>query len=212
MARKKSVDLEKTKQTLLEVGLSLFEQKGFNATGIQEIATLATIPKGSFYNYFSSKEEFGVAVIRYYTDVHIERWTSVLNEATEKEDSYKALSTAFLALTEKYRCSEIKKGCLLGNLAAEISEASEECRMALQQSVGQYKGILAERLLIGQQAGKVRKDLPAQGLADLIWDCWQGSLLRMKIENSVEPVSHNLELLFHHILLPDRSKYCKDSF
>lgn len=202
MARKKSVDLEKTKQTLLEAGLSLFEQKGFNATGIQEITTLATIPKGSFYNYFSSKEEFGVAVIHYYTDVHIERWTSVLNEATEKEDSYKALSTAFLTLTEKYRCSEIKKGCLLGNLAAEISEASEECRMALQQSVGQYKGILAERLLIGQQAGKVRKDLPAQGLADLIWDCWQGSLLRMKIENSVEPVSHNLELLFHHILLP----------
>jgi len=202
MARKKSVDLEKTKQNLLEVGLSLFEQKGFNATGIQEIATLAQIPKGSFYNYFSSKEEFGVAVIRYYTDINTKRWISSLDTATAKEDSYQALSTALLEITEKYRCAEIKKGCLLGNLAAEISEASEECRMALQQSVNAYKRILAERLMVGQQLGKVRSDLPAQGLADLVWDCWQGSLLRMKIEKSVEPVSNDLELLFHHILRP----------
>lgn len=202
MARKKSADLEKTKQLLLEVGLSLFEQQGFHATGIQEIATLADIPKGSFYNYFSSKEDFGVAVIHYYTAINTERWINLLDAATEQEDSYKALSTVFLAITEKYRCAEIKKGCLLGNLAAEISEASEDCRMALQQSVSEYKAILAQRLLIGQQLGKVRSDLPAQRLADLVWDCWQGSLLRMKIEKSVEPVSNDLELLFHHMLLP----------
>lgn len=202
MARKTSADLEQTKQNLLEVGLSLFEQKGFNATGIQEIATLANVPKGSFYNYFASKDDFGVAVIRYYTEVNTECWKEMLNEATKKEDSYQALSTAFLAITEKYRCADIKKGCLLGNLAAEISEASDECRMALQEAVNSYKKILAERLLIGQEMGKVRNDLPAQRLADLVWDCWQGSLLRMKIEKSVDPVSHNLELLFQYFLLP----------
>ena len=204
MARKKSADLEKTKQTLLEVGLSLFQEKGFNGTGIQEIATSADIPKGSFYNYFSSKEEFCVAVIRYYTDTSMENWTKLLDEATQQEDSYKALSTVFLAITEKYRCAEVKRGCLLGNLAAEISEASEDCRKALQQSVSEYKDILVQRLLIGQQLGKVRNDLSAQCLADLVWDCWQGSLLRMKIEKSVEPVSKNLELLFHYMLLPTK--------
>ena len=202
MARKTTADLEQTKQNLLEVGLSLFEQKGFNATGIQEIATLAGVPKGSFYNYFASKDDFGVAVIRYYTEINTERWKEMLDEATQKEDSYQALSTAFLAITEKYRCADIKKGCLLGNLAAEISEASDECRMALQEAVKVYKKILAERLLIGQEMGKVRNDLPAQRLADLVWDCWQGSLLRMKIEKSVDPVSHNLELLFQYFLLP----------
>lgn len=202
MARKKTVDLEKTKQNLLEVGLSLFEQKGFNATGIQEIATLAAIPKGSFYNYFSSKENFGAAVIRYYTDINMKQWLNILHPAAGTEDSYQALNMAFLAITEKYRCAEIKKGCLLGTLAAEISEASEECRLALQQSVSEYQAVLAERLLAGQQAGQVRSDLSARHLADLVWDCWQGSLLRMKIEKSVEPVSNDLELLFHHLLLP----------
>jgi TetR/AcrR family transcriptional repressor of nem operon len=202
MARKKSADLEKTKQDLLEVGLSLFEEKGFNATGIQEIATSAGIPKGSFYNYFPSKDDFGVAVINYYTKFNTGIWQDLLDTKTEKENSYEALISAFLSITEKYRCAEVKKGCLLGNLAAEISDASEKCRMALQVSVNTYKTILAERLLLGQQFGKVRNDLPAQLLADLIWDCWQGSLLRMKIEKSVEPVNHDLDLLFKHFLLP----------
>jgi TetR/AcrR family transcriptional repressor of nem operon len=202
MARKKSADLEKTKQKILEVGLSLFEQKGYNATGIQEIATLADIPKGSFYNYFSSKEDFGVAIIHYYTDIKIKNWTTMLYKATATADSYKALSMTFLEFTEEYRCAEIKTGCLVGNFAAEISEASEECRLALYQSIGEFKAILGKRLLIGQQQGNVRSDLPASQLADLVWDCWQGSLLRMKIEKSVEPIINDLELLFHHMLLP----------
>ena len=201
MSRKKSADLEQTKQELLEVGLSLFEQKGFNATGIQEIATSAGIPKGSFYNYFASKDEFGVAVINYYTQFNTTIWQDLLGTKDE-EASYETLSAAFLTITEKYRCAEVKKGCLLGNLAAEISDASEKCRLALQESVNTYKSILAERLLLGQKHGKVRSDLPAQLLADLVWDCWQGSLLRMKIEKSVDPVTQNLELLFKHFLLP----------
>jgi len=202
MARKKSADLEQTKQNLLEVGLSLFEQKGFNATGIQEIATLAGIPKGSFYNYFASKDDFGVAVIRYYTELNTQIWQAMLAAATPKEDSFEALYTVFLSITEEYCRADIKKGCLLGNLAAEISEASEKCRLALHESVNAYKNILAERLLLGQQFGKVRNDLSAQLLADLFWDCWQGSLLRMKIENSVDPVRQNLKLLFQYFLLP----------
>lgn len=202
MARKTSADLEKTKQTLLEVGLALFQEKGFNATGIQEIAAAAEIPKGSFYNYFSSKEDFGAAVIRHYAQVSEDKWVCSLQAAEEKEGAYEAICTSFLAITETYRCSEIKKGCLLGTLAAEISEASEECREALMESINQLKSVLVVRLETGQQQGKVRTDIPPQRLADLVWDCWQGSLLRMKVEKSVVPVNDSLELLFQHILRP----------
>jgi len=200
LARIKSVDYDKTKQRLLEVGLSFFEEKGYNATGIQEIATQSGIPKGSFYTYFSSKEDFGVAVIRYYTQHSLEHWKQLLDEATLKEDAFSAVGKAFLSVTEKYKRAETKKGCLLGTLAAEISEASEQCRIELQHSIRKYIDILSERLALGQSMGKVRKDLSALRLAELVWDCWQGSLLRMKIEHSVEPVNNDLELLFHGIL------------
>lgn len=201
LARKTSKDFEKTKQRLLEVGLSFFEEKGYNATGIQEIATRAEISKGSFYSYFSSKEDFGAGVIRYYTETSLENWNHMLEEATVNGDAYSALGKTFVSITENYKNAETKKGCLLGTLAAEISEASEECRIELQGSVNRYLEVLTNHISIGQSMGSVRNDLPAQRLAGLIWDCWQGSLLRMKIEHSVEPVSNDLELLFSGILL-----------
>lgn len=202
MARKTSEDYERTKQRLLEVGLSFFEQKGYNATGLQEIATGAEISKGSFYTYFSSKADFGVNVIRHYTDNSLRQWLHMLDEATEAEDAYSALSTTFLQITEMYKEADIKKGCLLGNLSAEISASSEACRIELHESVDSYRAIITKHIAIGQSMGSVRDDLPAERLAELIWDCWQGSLLRMKIEKSVEPVTNDLALLFESVLLP----------
>lgn len=77
------------------------EQKGYNATGIQEIITIAGIPKGSFYNYFASKEEFAVEIIRFYSGKNIEQWENLL-EAADTGNSYLALSTVFVQLAERY--------------------------------------------------------------------------------------------------------------
>lgn len=200
MARKTSLDYEHTKQRLLEVGLTYFEEKGYNATGLQEIATGAEISKGSFYTYFPSKEEFGVGVIRYYTKISLDNWNRMFSEAIKLEDPHQALYTTFLKITEMYKDAKVKKGCLLGNLSGEISEASEVCRIELHESVNQYKAVLSKYIAIGQSLGKVRGDLPAQKLAELVWDCWQGSLLRMQIENSVEPVTNSLTLLFESFM------------
>jgi len=202
MARKSSADMEKTRQILLEQGILLLQENGYNATGIQEIATSAQIPKGSFYNYFSSKEDFAAAVIHYYASKTLVEWLGFLKEAAANHNPRQALHSSFLAATEKYRCVTLKKGCLLGTLAAEISEASEVCRVALQESIREFKTVLSEQLLLGQQTGSVRKDIEAQRLADFVWDSWQGSLLRMKVIKSVEPVQENLEIVFNNLLKP----------
>lgn len=194
------MDYEKTKQKLLEVGLDFFEKKGYNATGVQEIATSAEIPKGSFYTYFSSKEDFGVQIIRFYTKLSISSWKNSLETASDTEDPFQALVDTFRQLTLKYEKLDIKKGCLLGTLASEISEASEECRLELQSSVREYIDVLTNYIQKGQSIGEVRDDLDPKQLAQLIWDTWQGGLLRMKIEKSVRPVNDNLELLFRNMM------------
>jgi TetR/AcrR family transcriptional repressor of nem operon len=55
-------------------------------------------------------------------------------------------------------------------------------------------------MLICQQEGSVRTDLSASALARLIWDYWQGALLRMKVEDSREPLYAAVELLWERIL------------
>ncbi|MDB5769038.1 MAG: transcriptional regulator, TetR family, partial [Collimonas fungivorans] len=62
----KATALNDTRATLLETGLRLFAEQGYNGTGIKEIVDATGVPKGSFYNYFKSKEDFGAEVISFY--------------------------------------------------------------------------------------------------------------------------------------------------
>lgn len=49
---------------LLDAALTLFVEKGFAATRVEEVATLAGVSKGTLFLYFASKEELFKAVVR----------------------------------------------------------------------------------------------------------------------------------------------------
>src|SRR5215831_14287654 len=60
-----------TKRRLLDVGLATLLERGYNATGIQDLLVATSVPKGSFYHHFVSKEDFALQVIdRYLVEVH----------------------------------------------------------------------------------------------------------------------------------------------
>ena len=52
-----------TRQSLIQVGTDVIGSHGFNPTGLNTVLKTAGVPKGSFYYYFASKEEFGLAII-----------------------------------------------------------------------------------------------------------------------------------------------------
>ena len=54
------------KLLLVNIGTAIFTQKGFSITSLDEIVEIAEIPKGSFYYYFKSKDEFAIEVIKNY--------------------------------------------------------------------------------------------------------------------------------------------------
>jgi len=55
-----------TRESLVRAGLVALTEKGFSATGIDEILKAVGVPKGSFYHYFDSKEAFGAELIDRY--------------------------------------------------------------------------------------------------------------------------------------------------
>lgn len=60
-----------TRDKLIEAGLQLMLAKGYTNTGIQEIVNQAGVPKGSFYHYFDSKENFALAIIDSFDRNHL---------------------------------------------------------------------------------------------------------------------------------------------
>ena len=177
---------ETKKNTLLDHGVSMIMEQGYYGTGLQEILDTVNIPKGSFYNYFSSKENFGAEVIQHYIEPYITKLTTYLNQS--EGDALGALKKYYKELIAEIEKSEFKGGCLLGNLMGEIGDTSEVCNKSLKSAVTRYRDLIQFCLAKAQQQGTVRSDKSARDMADLLVNTWQGALLRTKIEKTSRPV------------------------
>ncbi|MFM2007574.1 MAG: hypothetical protein RLZZ09_3229 [Pseudomonadota bacterium] len=175
-----------TREKLLDQGVAMITEHGYHGAGLQTILQSVGVPKGSFYHYFASKEDFSAEVIQHYIAPFIEQLDHELQRPGI--DARQALRTYFKDLTEEAARRDFRGGCLLGNLMGEIGETSDKCRASLHSAVNRYRDKLAEALRRGQQEGVFRTDLTAEGMADLLVNQWQGALLRMKIEQSVGPL------------------------
>jgi TetR/AcrR family transcriptional regulator, transcriptional repressor for nem operon len=177
---------EINKENLLNQGVLLLTQQGYHGTGLKEILDAVNIPKGSFYNYFGSKENFAAEVIQHYINPYIEQLQGHLQNPYI--DALTALQRYFNESIQELENTEFKSGCLLGNLMGELGSSNEVCRVALQETLMRYRDLLATGIARAQEEGKVRTDRAATELADLLLNAWQGALLRMKIDKSTLPL------------------------
>ncbi|MGR8935330.1 MAG: TetR family transcriptional regulator C-terminal domain-containing protein [Gammaproteobacteria bacterium] len=177
---------------LLDNGVKLLIEQGYHGTGLQEILAAVEIPKGSFYQYFGSKEQFGAEVIQYYIEPFIKQLGGHLQNP--EIDALTALRRYFDELIAEMQRQDFRGGCLLGNLMGEIGDTSEICRISLHAAVRRYRDLMCKALARAQREGSIRHDIAAETLADLLVNAWQGALLRMKIERSVVPLQQCREL------------------
>ena len=184
----------------LEAGLRLFGEKGYNGTGIKEIVEAVGVPKGSFYNYFKSKEDFTVDIIGFYSDALAAHWEALLVKGPA--EPLAALRSSFEMIISHHEQCEVRTGCLIGNLAAEISEASDLCRQKMHHATTAWKNRISDYIGQGQTIGIIRNDITADVLAEFIWNAWEGALLNMKIAQSTVPVKECIRLLFDFFLKP----------
>ncbi|MBI1256011.1 MAG: TetR family transcriptional regulator [Chloroflexi bacterium] len=191
---------QETKQALLETGIKLIFKQGYNHTGLNEILEAANIPKGSFYYYFSSKEDFGLQAL----DAFIER-NRARTIASLKDESLDPLARIhgyFDSYASYLQAVECSQGCLLGNLGQELADQNEAFRLKVEEGMDTLAGELATCLRAAQEAGQINPALNADDLAAFIYNSWQGTMLRMKVSKSMEPVWTFERMLFDVLLKP----------
>ena len=174
---------QNTRSKLLDEGLKALLARGYNGTGIKEVLDVVEVPKGSFYNYFRSKEDFGAEVLRHYAGRFGDRMQPL---AATEGDALASLRSFFDREIALY--ADRPTGCLVGNLAAELGGSLEKPRQVMSEAMQGTRDAFAGILARAQEQGTVRADLSSTELADFLFNAWEGSLLRMKVEGSVEPV------------------------
>lgn len=183
-----------TRSDIIRIGTDLISRQGYNATGIDAVLKEAAVPKGSFYHYFKSKEEFGLAVIDHFAERFEQRLVIFLNddEVTPLNRIRNFLETGLARVTQN-KCT---RGCLIGNLGQEMADLNERFRSRLEEVFGMWK----ERFAACLAEAKLQGEIPAASdphlLAGFILSGWEGAILRAKVMKSPQPMRDFVEVLF----------------
>lgn len=191
---------EHNREAILAEGITLLSEQGYNGTGLKEILDTVKVPKGSFYNYFESKEAFAAEIIEHYMDRLLTIFDNFIAHSTA--DPVTLIRQVYLLMVQEFKRMHCQQGCLIGNLAAEIGGKSDICQRAMLNALGQWESRFVPLLEQGQEQGLIRKDIPAKTLTNVFWCAWEGSILRMKVSGNTELMEELLETMLGGLFKP----------
>ena len=186
--------LSETRQALISAGVSALTEKGFSATGIDEILRKVDVPKGSFYHYFKSKEAFGVELIDHYARYFSNKLDKIfLNESrTPMQRLHDFVDDAEVGM----RRHNFTRGCLVGNLGQEMRALPPAYRELLIAVFQQWQARTAACLEAAAEAGEISPSIDCDKAAEFFWIGWEGAVLRAKLEESAVPLRRFAEGFF----------------
>ena len=185
---------DENKQHIIRKGLKALYQKGYNATGVQEIANAAEIPKGSFYNYFKNKEDFAVEAMRLFTERELELMSQILlDDSLPPVERIKQLyQNKIEYLSTK---GHFSLGCFLCNITLEMADVSETIAVEAARCFKKEYAPLLACLEQAQEEGSLAASTDLNRLVGLIRNCWLGALVIMKANKSIQPLCEFQTLL-----------------
>jgi AcrR family transcriptional regulator len=147
---------EETRKQIFQAAMTLFEQKGIFGTTVEEITEAADVGKGTFFNYFPSKEAILSALA--------ERQLSTIERAAEKAKGAPSIHPILKEMVKELSSAPGRSQIMLRSLLGMVLSNKmlfELFAQILQKGRKQLAAIL-ER---GQQIGEVRRDIAALDLA-----------------------------------------------
>ena len=189
--------MHSTKHRLIDAGLRMLLEHGYNSLGIQALLTDTGVPKGSFYHHFTDKEDFALQVIdAYLAEVHAGLDACLLDHAQPPL----ARVRRFFDLTlQKYQ-RDGYMGCLMGGLGQELSGTSEVFRHKIEGCFTAMAERLAACLDEARQHGDIPPQCDVRQMADLLIDCWEGAALRSRLRRNPASLNAMLDFYIHSVV------------
>lgn len=191
---------EVTKTSLLEAGACIMVTKGYNNTGIQEVLEATGVPKGSFYYYFDSKEDFATQIIDHFDNTQTEKLKHYLED--RKLNPLERLKAYCNAGRKALKENQCRNGCLVGNLSQEMSDQSEVLRAKLEDVLSRWRGRFALCIKEGQEAKLISSKFDHNMLAEFFQSGWHGAIMRAKTTKNTVPLDAFMTLMFESVLKP----------
>jgi len=175
-----------TREMLVRTGVEIFTERGFQATGIDEIRQRVNVPKGSFYHFFPSKKAFGLAVIDEYERYFERKLARSFDNSRTPLDRLAAFAEDAMRGMRKFN---YQRGCLIGNLGQELGGLDDDFRDRLEKVLQSWQHSTQRVLEDAVAAGQLPARSDCKALAEFFWIGWEGAILRAKLTRSDEPLN-----------------------
>jgi AcrR family transcriptional regulator len=173
----KLMAIKKTsKEEILKESIKLFKIRGYHNTSMANIADACGLIKGSIYHHFKSKDEIGLESLKYIHQYFIDNIYSIAyrDDLTDKEKL-----KLFVSKTDDYFLESVG-GCLLGNLALEVSTLNLEFKDEIKSYFLAWEKALAK--ILETKYGKDTSVLLSKEYVALT----QGAIMMMNLFDSPE--------------------------
>ncbi len=180
------------KEEIIKNSISLMHEKGYNGTSVNDITKMAGIPKGSFYYYFKSKEDYVIEALSIYIyNLKSKSFEILKNKKLKPLDR---IIKFYEYNINHLEANEFKKGCFVGNITEEMADVNNNIAYTVESIHNEISELICESLDESSEV-KEKGTLNNKKLSNYIVNSWQGALLRMKASKAIEPLNTFLEML-----------------
>jgi AcrR family transcriptional regulator len=178
------------RERLFRAALNLFAEKGYVETTVEDITNAADVGKGTFFNYFPSKDHILIA----FAEMQLAKLKAAAEEARRTQTPMpEFLRSLGVRMTgEPTKNPDIIRALLLAYLS---STPVREAMLDLQKRV---LAVHTEMITMGQERGEIRADLPPLEIAQvfrqaifgtlLIWSLYADGSLLSRMDSAFEVI------------------------
>ena len=182
------------RELILAKGAEVMTRRGYHGAGVQEIVQAAGVPKGSFYHYFASKEEFALQALQQVYGPRLQRYAQALENPALSPRA--RILGYYGELVEHFARQEKREyHCFIGSLSFEMAELSPILGAEIDAILQRSADILQVCLERAQGAGELAADEDCRSLASFITSAWQGALTRLKVANNTRALADFMQRL-----------------
>ncbi len=184
-------------EDIINTGMELIRTKGYHNVGINEILKASNIPKGSFYNFFESKEDFARKALDSYGNSSLEMIKSFLRN--KELSPVERLKSFYGYLIDANEQEGFIAGCLINTISMEVGGLSSVLAVSADQNFNVWLEEIAICIKEGQDKGEIRTDYLPKELAEYMHVGTYGAFSRMKMTKNRLYLDNWFEMTFNFI-------------
>jgi AcrR family transcriptional regulator len=172
------------RERLFHAALELFAQKGFVETTVEDITEAADIGKGTFFNYFPSKDHILLA----FGEMQLRKLEAAIETARRTGEPM----PEFLRLLGVRMTQEPTRNPAIIRALLQAYLSTTPVRAAMMDLQRRVHALHTEMIQLGQDRGEIRGDFPATEIAQvfrqtifgtlLMWSLYGDATLHSRIE------------------------------